>query len=249
MFVYDELRLIAMFFKVLAASFSIFMAIRILKKNRSYVLNQIFAGGFICWGLYLLGDSTSFILAPQSEAFFNVAQIIYGLQYIFLFICVYLLMAVGKIIRYGATVLSKKLMFIIEFIVLLICLVVLLVTTRISVFNSEGVINPEDLPPAGDFTLSEGLNLIAFAASGLPFLLYGHSVFLLLFVIRKTRDPAARRKLILMGLGIILLPLGLTYFIVLRMVFLNYQILPMLFGQIFFITSPICINYALKRNK
>ncbi len=249
-FVYDETRLITMFIKIFVASFFFFMSVRVKKKNPKYILNRFFSWAFISWGLYVLIDAFVYIILPLGETQWYIAQVLYGIEYDFLFSYAFLLLNAVKIIRGGSVVLRNKKQLFFELFFLVAFATLIIAVTRAGVLVGENLIPPSELPLAqGAFTLTEGVVPMTLIGSAIPFLFYGYAVYLLIGVIKEAGDPETKRKMKLMVIGILLIPVGILYFVFRGMTSDEFSIGSSIIGQLFFISAPIFINAALSRKK
>ncbi len=221
-----------------------------VRKKSDYVVNRLFFYGFLSFALYLILDSAFLILTPASQLWYNIANIVWVLSLLGLFLYTFFTYMAGRIINQGEHILRRKVEVLFLLGLFIIAGTLMGVYSEISVINSSGdVINSSNLPPTGNFRVIEKFSLLSTILALIPF---GFNFWTLIFlngVRKKAKDEHTKKRMELLLWGLFMIPLGLLYFLLRSNFFPIYQFWDSIIGQIFFFIAPLLISksQALKK--
>ncbi len=216
-FIYEELQLFLVVPKLIEAATLLATAV-VIRRKSNYVLNKVYFLAFLSWGLAAILDSLMYLIAPNSELFFTIANFGRDLGAVLLNLAWFsFLFAVLIIVRGKQEALKRKTLAI-AIVWYIIIVIGTIITDNISIVNrvTGEMILPPDLPPAAGipFKVTAIVTPISALFISSTLILLGISIFLLPRVFRKIKDPSDRRRIQLFLTGLILLLAGSLYFMI-----------------------------------
>ena len=245
----DPVRVWLIIPKMIVAITFLYFAFKI-KKQSDYLLNKILFFAFLSWAIFSTFDSFSFTFAPASYTSFIICSVLWALQKVMLNMYSGLIYNTSRIISHGELSVRKKKSHIVEITLLLISTVLMIIYAPLQILDENSkIIDPKTLPPTGVFSSAEGFSIIGGIATAIPFIFYIIATINLSKVIKKTEDRTSKKKMLVLVIGINLIPVGLLYFLLKNLFFQTYSIWTSMIGQIFLLTSPVLISWALRKDK
>jgi hypothetical protein len=229
----------------LFVSGSFFLYAYLVNKKSKSTLNKFFVGSFISWALYNFFDVITMFLAPLGILWFVIANITWRIQILLIMSYTFFVYNSSAIIKFGKDAFANKKRLYFQIALLLLSFIFISIFTRITIQTIDNIGNniipPEDLPPNAEteFTVNEEFDLHA-SIFAVPFVFFIIGAVRLALVAKEVESPRMKRNIILNLLGNILIPIGLIYFL-LRSFFWEPTLLNSIFGQGFFLLSPILI--------
>ncbi len=216
-FVYEELQLILIIPKAIQGTIALITAIIVLRKSK-YIVNRAFFLAFLAWGLLAFIDSAMYIIAANSEFDLFIANILRDFALAFSNItCFALLFAVLVIYRGKAEVTTPKMITLI----ISLFLVIFIFTDyydSLAVINMEtgAVIPAATLPPSPGVVFKVTAQINAFSSIGFiaSLSIFIISIGILAQLLRKIKDPAKKRHILLFLVGLVLIFVGYVWFFV-----------------------------------
>jgi hypothetical protein len=255
----DPVTLTLFVIKLVTVVFSFVLAFRI-RKQSNYVLNRLLFAGLMGWGGYITLDTILYPIAPLSPTLFIVANVLRHFSMVSIGIVPIAFFLAAQVIKNGEDMaLRQRRKQVIFWTCVNIALITALIfTDSIVVYNigpPAKLINPSTLPPAPG--VNYNVNFDTFSVKGqVAFFLYlGYCVWfvgdviIMGTVIAKQRGPARLRSVLLM-LGMLMIPLGISYFVIVGFVPMPIGIRNVLTigGQLVWAASPILAysGFAIK---
>jgi hypothetical protein len=242
----DEVRLWLIIPKSIVAMLFFLSANRIYKKE--HLINRIFSWAFIIWGIYMVIDAFVFTFAPLNTTIFYICRVLWGIQLFCLLLYAILILNATKIIKWGEYILKNRRELLLEIILFFVLASGLIIFSPLQIADSNGTqINPELLPVNFAVYVKEGFTPISMVISVTPFIVYFVCAGILFVIARKTEDVVAKRKMYLLIIGILMIPLGLIYFLLRSLFFPIYTFPVSVLGQLFYMLAPPAILFSLKK--
>ncbi len=216
-FVFEELQLFLIIPKAIQGTIALITAIIVLRKSK-YLVNRAFFLAFLAWSLVAFIDCAMYLIAANSEFDLFIANILRDIALACSNItCFALLLAVLVITRGKEEATSQKML------ALLISLY-LVIFIFTDIFDSLAVVNTDGgaVIPAGTLPPSPGIifkvtaqinasSAIGFIASLTIFII---SIGFLAKILRKIKDPAQKRHILLFLVGLVLIFVGYLWFFI-----------------------------------
>ena len=250
----DPVTLTLFVIKLVTVVFSFVLAFRI-RKQSNYVLNRLLFVGLIGWGGYITLDTILFPIAPLSPTLFFVADVMRHFSMVSIGIVPIAFFLAAQVIKNGEDMaLRQRRKHVIFWACLNIAIITaLLFTDSIAVYNigpPAQIIDPSTLPPAPGVNYNVNFDTFSIKGQVAFFIYMGYCVWfvgdviIMGTVIAKQRGYARLRSVLLM-LGMFMIPLGISYFVIVGFVTMPIDIRNALTigGQLVWAASPI-LSYS-----
>ncbi|MHA1891423.1 MAG: hypothetical protein ACTSYS_10580 [Promethearchaeota archaeon] len=248
--------------KLINFIFSTLIAVKIRKLSK-YILNFLFFVAFISWGLFILTDGILFIIAPNGKELYYTANIIRDLDVFFITVTPLCLLLASFVIKEGEEIafVKKKKRLMSLYIVNFIIIVLLIVMDRVLVLEDGAILSPEQLPPSSSnfsvnfdsLWLILGINkdtIEGFLAFIFYLSLCGWYFFAVfqLFYKQKYESSIKRLRAKFIALGIIMIPMGIIYFIIIPFLKVpsDFKWLTNTIGQVIWASSPLFVFLGMR---
>jgi hypothetical protein len=207
---------------------------------RHYILNQLFCGIFLFWSLYTLTDVIIYTTAANNELAYNIAIIFWYLQNLCAsWICLLILYA-SNVIRESSSSIETSHIPLNIIIFTILGLIISLFSQIVILDETKTMIAINQASTAETVNIQALLDLPALIASIFLLCLYLFAVVRLIPTIKHTSTPIIKRKMIQLICGMMLLPLGMIYFIVQSQLGF-YGFWEIFIGHFMWMLSPIII--------
>lgn len=229
----------------------IFLAVKIWRLKKDYLLNQLYMVGFLGWATYILMDGIYIIIAPLNPTGYAIARILRDIQLIGVMICSFCIYNAQKIIDQGIPG-WKSVRTLIEAIIYGIILGVLLVYDDVVIFDREGTLLDPTVAfqtPALVYKAGTNIDVITLLLSLFPMVVFIGAVIRQFVIIQtKIEDPGLKRRMRQLTWGLAIIPMGLLYFIIQNIVGV-YSVGIVLAGFLFWVVSPVVIWKSQNHSK
>ncbi|MEX2680077.1 MAG: hypothetical protein Q6373_000625 [Candidatus Sigynarchaeota archaeon] len=258
-FVYESLKLTLLFIKIPNSLFTLALALKI-KSQSKYILNYLFYIAFICWSVYIGLDGVLYIIAPNGEFAYTLANIMRDLGVLMLAFTPLCFILASFIIKEGEEIALqvKKTRLVFTFVVSFSLALIMILTDTIVVRDltkpGKPIIDPSLLPPTGAFRVTfDSVTLQGQVSSFfiLAFVAWYIASVLLMFIQQSRESGAKKIRTRLIMTGMLMIPAGICYFILLPYVFPasqtpNLQPWFNLAGQLAWATSPVLVFLGMR---
>ncbi|MBN2152347.1 MAG: hypothetical protein JW839_12925 [Candidatus Lokiarchaeota archaeon] len=248
------------FIKIPNALLALVIALKIRGQSK-YILNHLFYLAFICWSVNIAFDGVLYIIAPNGDFLFHAANIIRDFGIFMLAFTPLCFMLASFVIKEGeeVTLHVKKKRLAFTFIMSFLTAVSVALTDTVLVVDktTKLPIDPQSLPPAGAFTVTFDSITPAGQLSSILFLAFvtWYVCSVLLMFSQQARESGRRRaRTRLLMFGILMIPVGIIYFILLPYILPTFQALSTtdlrpwvnLIGQLIWATSPVLVYLGIR---
>lgn len=258
-FVYEPLRMILLAIKIPNALFSLGIAFKIKGMSR-YILNQMFFLAFIGWSVYISTDALLYIVAANNAAAFSFANIMRDVGVFMLAFTPFCFLQASFIIKEGEEIAlhEKKKRLIFAFVITFVMALILALTDTIIVRDltlpGKPIIDPSLLPPSGAFRVTFDSVTVQGQVSTffiLVFVAWYIASVLLMFIQQSRESGLKKTRSWFIMLGILMIPIGILYFILLPYVFpmsqnANVQPWVNLIGHVIWAMSPVLVFLGMR---
>ena len=224
------------------------LAVKILRL-KNYRVNQLLSLGFLSFAIYFLLESFSFTFAATSPENFVIMRSVWKIELFFSTFSAFFMFLAVFIIRKG----EKSLTLInvgILIVLFLVAAIMLMIFFPMEVVDAENrIIDPATFPPKGVFYAKYKITTIGAIISAIPLLFYFIGCFYLFPLYRVTADRDIRQKMLLMILGLLFVPFGYLYYILLGLVNAHPDFGISMIGHIFWISAPLLIYFSQRKNR
>lgn len=227
-----------------------YVGFRFMKKEKT-ILNNLFILALLSWIGNIISDIITYIflaVSPEAYIIANVSYIFNHLFFVFTAFFVYLIAKV--IINSGVYIQEHKKHIIIQVIIYLIVTFCLTIGSRMYVLDELGIIiDPNTLPPVGNFTSWEFISTLVYPIMAVPLVLYILSLINLVKVAKRISEKNAKRKIQSLLIGFALLPVGMLYYITISAVFADKDPIIFMIGHVIWTISAFFILFSQSAHK
>ncbi len=234
--------------KLIEIGFFWFLAVRIYNLKKTD-LNKLFMIAFLTWSIYTICDLIMWITAANSPTWFIIDNRLRDLQLISAYAFSYMIFYASQLIKSGKKGIKKNMMLIIAGIYLM-CAIAFVATDELEITDGVGnVLDPNVWATAPVIVVSPNISLISALFMAIPLILYGVSVATLIRVINQIDDdPALRKRMIYLIIGICLIPLGIIYFAIVLSDPSLYNFWVAFIGRMIWAFSPVFVWRSQKKS-
>jgi hypothetical protein len=226
----------------------IFVIFSVQFRRKEYILNQIFGWAFISWAAYMLIDSFVFAFAPLSPLIYYICRGLWVIQLFALVFYAFFIFNAVKVIKYGEWIFEKKKELFFEIGVTILVALLLAINSPLTILDAnKHRVDPNTLPVDFPVSVSEGFTTLGMIISIFPFVIYFISAYFMIRTAQKTEDPRAKGRMYLLLIGILMIPVGLIYFLLRGIFFPIYTFPVSLVGQLFYMSVPFLVFLALRK--
>jgi hypothetical protein len=259
-FVFEPLKMTLLFIKIPNALFSLAIAFKI-KSLSKYILNYLFYLAFICWSVYISMDSVLYIIAPNGEFAFILANMMRDLGAFMLAFTPLCFIQAGFIIKEGEEIalhVKKKRVvytFLVSFIIALVMVLTDTIVVRDQTKPGKPIIDPSLLPPPPDtFRVTfDSITLQGQVSSFfiLVFVAWYVASVLLMFVQQSRESGLKKNRSRFVMLGMLMIPAGICYFVLLPYTFPasqtpDFQPWINFIGHVIWAMSPVLVYLGMR---
>jgi hypothetical protein len=213
---------------------------------KKYVLNQLYCGMFLLWALYMVTDLIIPVTGGNSYEWFVIDTNLWYLQQ-FAAICLSVVGLFATLIIKNGTQSITRVKIIIGIAIIIVFSYLITIDGGIYVLDSHDVIvPPESLPTMGIIrsTTFTGPFCIIGASGALLIIIY--AALALVPFLKKIPSKELQTRMILLIVGILMLPTGMIYYILLA-IFGPVNFYSVIVGHMFWALAPIFIWFSQKR--
>ncbi|MHA1897950.1 MAG: hypothetical protein ACTSU2_11195 [Promethearchaeota archaeon] len=227
--------------KIIEMSINLFLGIKICR-SKKYIVNKIFGSALLVWIIYTASDMIIWTRAADSIVMNNISNVVRDVQIFAATIFAYLIYFGSRVIKTGLKALKIWKMVMI-FVVYMVVAGLMAISERIVVKGESGQeLEPSEWLPNAHVIITGDINVLFMVLMVLPLVLYIMAVVTLWGVRKRSSSEEARRKMLYLTLGIILIAVGIIYFAVIFALNVNsYLIFWYTMGRVFWVSASILI--------
>jgi hypothetical protein len=257
-FAYPVFELMLFLMKIPNCVISLLLAFKI-KRLSNYILNHLYYIAFLGWGVFIGTDGLLFIIAAQSPLLYTVANVLRDVGVIMIALIPLCFVIGGDVINEGEEIALhvKRGKMLFTFIINFALSVAMLFTDSIKVYDISlpaqwPAIDPASLPPTGNFVVNfdtQSAEGIFGSAMIIVFVgWYAYSV-IQMFVVQRGLAGARRARARYIMVGVLMIPTGIVYFIVLGYFQTGVtwdRLLLVMLGHVIWMLSPVLVYIGMR---
>ncbi len=245
---YDPLEYWVLIPKGIEILMFIILAIKI-RMLKNYTVNKLYCAAFLSWATYIILNSIIYLIAANGEKEFQIATFIHRIALCLAMIVALLFFTAALVIKHGFPAFKKPIFAIFVIITLGMCILALM-TQEFIIVNENGT----ELSTVEQWTNAQ-LVRVSFPITPIAGILLSFPLFIFLYTViylyrlanKKVAEPALKKKMKNLILGISLIILGMVYFIFIQYIE-QVNIITASIGHIIWTLSPIFIWRSQKKS-